>query len=70
MWRAVLIVAILLAVIFFFTQVVLPAWNNRPMFPLFRKRIAAREDRMVNALDDVDEARATRAAGRLNKKAS
>lgn len=50
-WPLIELTIVVLFVIFMVTQVIIPLWNNRPLFPLF---ISSRSD-LVNGLKTVAE---------------
>ena len=45
---------VFLGMLFLVTQIILPGFRNRPMFPLLRKRVREVEGRLAGAHEDVD----------------
>jgi hypothetical protein len=66
-YRVLLIASICVLAVLVFTQVILPAWNSKPMFPMFRRKVAQREARVVEASDAADERLTNRSVERLGK---
>jgi hypothetical protein len=63
-WRILEPCLVFLSVLFVFTQIIFPAFMDRPLFPLFRKsnkelNKAIEESKELNVLQDVKEVKQT-----------
>jgi uncharacterized membrane protein YgaE (UPF0421/DUF939 family) len=45
----------LLLLVFFITQMIIPAYKGRKMFPLFRKKEKELEDQLIDATEERDQ---------------
>ena len=61
------LICIALLIVLAWTQILVPTLSNRPLFPIFNKRIQESTKKVDNALENLEVARLNKTASEINK---